>query len=250
MKVIVLRKAILIGTPNCAGQSELPGVKQDIISFKKFLNRNESGAWEDDEILILENKSKSTILETISRYSYYDYVILLAAGHGAIKESLVFDTVLYTNINEYISSKELEIGCDRQTIIMDVCRNIHYDVSERTKIQKSFNMALESYAFLDSLQLTRADYKRHFNNQLLKSPKAYFKFFSCNADESASDQPSYTQALLQAGLTKSTKSILKTHNTAVSIIQQTNSKQNPKANTGRTLESDTPIFSINLVNNG
>lgn len=246
MEIIVLRKAILIGVPNCAGQSELLGVKQDIVSFKKFLNRNESGAWEDDEILILENKSKSTILETIRKFSHYDYVILLAAGHGAIKESLVFDTVLYTNTNEYISSKELEIDCYRQTIIMDVCRNIHYDVSERTKIQKSFNLALESHSIFDSLQPTRSDYKRSFNNQLLKSPKAYFKFFSCDSDESASDQPSYTQALLQAGLTKSTKSILKTHNNAVSIIQNTNSKQNPKANVGRTLESDTPIFSINL----
>jgi hypothetical protein len=208
----MLRKAILIGTPDCSGQTKLDGVRQDLQSFKSYLNRDESGAWDDNEIITLENKSKAIILETIKKYRYYDYVILLAAGHGAIKESQTFDTVLYTGKDEYISSRELEIDCDRQTIIMDVCRNIHYDVSEKTKIQKSLTAALESYNVFDSIQPTRADYKRMFNAQLLKSPKAYFKFFSCDSDESASDQPSYTQALLQAGLVKSTKSILKAHN--------------------------------------
>lgn len=240
------RKAILIGVPNCSGQKELPGVKSDIKSFQNYLNRNESGAWDQDEILILENKSKSQILDAINKYSYCDYVILLAAGHGAVKESLVFDTVLYTANNEFISSRELEIGCDRQTIIMDVCRNIEYDVSNRKSSLENFRLKLESHVIMDSLQPSRADYKRHFNEQLLKSPKAYFKFYSCDKDESASDQPSYTQALLEAGLSNSTKSILKTHNNAVSIIKSTNSKQNPKSDTGRTIEESTPIFSINL----
>ena len=243
---MMYRKAILIGISNCPGQSELPGVKTDITSFKSYLNRNESGAWDQDEIIILENKSKSQILETIKRYSYCDYVILLAAGHGSVKESLAFDTVLHTGHNEFISSKELEIGCDRQTIIMDVCRNIEYDVSDRNVSLENFNLKMESHVIMDSLQPSRADYKRHFNEQLLKSPKAYFKFYSCDKNESASDQPSYTQALLEAGLSNSTKSILKTHNNAVSIVKTTNPKQNPKANTGRTLESSTPIFSINL----
>ena len=240
------RKAILIGVSNCPGQSELPGVKYDITSFKNYLNRNESGAWDEDEIIILENKSKSQILETIKRYSYCDYVMLLAAGHGSVKESLAFDTVLHTDRNEFISSKELEISCDRQTIIMDVCRNIEYDVSNRKASLENFKLKMESHVFMDSLKPSRADYKRYFNQQLLRSPKAYFKFYSCDTDESAADQPSYTQALLEAGLSNSTKSILKTHNNAVSIIKSTNSKQNPKANTGRTLESNTPIFSINL----
>ncbi len=242
---MMYRKAILIGTPNCPGQTELPGVKNDLASFQNYLERNESGAWDKDEIIILENKTKAQILEIIKRYSFCDYVILLAAGHGAVIESTAFDTVLYTGKNEYISSKELEINCDRQTIIMDVCRNIKYDVSER-KILVEKSTKMESYSIEDSLKPSRADYKRIFNEKLLKSPKAYFKFYSCDTDESASDEPSYTQALLQAGLTKSTKSILKTHNSAISIIKSTNSKQNPKANTGRTLEEDTPIFSIDL----
>lgn len=242
----MLRKAILIGVPNCNGQSELPGVRNDIHSFQKYLKRNESGAWDEDEIIVLENKSKSQILETIKRYSYYDYVILLAAGHGAVKESYGFDTVLYTGQNEFISSKELEIGCDRQTIIMDVCRNIHYDVSESKMSIKSFDSKLENLMLLNSLQPSRADYKREFNTKLLKSPRANFKFYSCDANESASDSPSYTQVLLEAGLSRTTKSILKTHNNAIPIVKNNNSKQNPKSDTGRTLEADTPIFSIIL----
>lgn len=242
----MLRKAILIGIPNCPGQSELRGVKNDLKSFKNYLSRNESGAWDDDEIIILENKSKSQILEIIKKYYFYDYVILLAAGHGSVKESLYFDTVLYTNENEFISSKELEIGCDRQTIIMDVCRNIEYDVLDRKSSLENFNLKMESHLLKDSQKPSRADYKRYFNAQIMKSPNAYFKFYSCDTNESASDQPSYTQALLEAGLSNSTKSILKTHNNAISIIKRTNSKQNPQANTGRTLESHTPIFSINL----
>lgn len=240
----MLRKAILVGVSNCEGQSKLAGVDKDIQSFRTYLNRNESGAWDDNEILILENKSKSQILEVLKRYSGYDYVILLAAGHGAVKESHGFDTVLYTGQDEFISSKELEINCDRQTIIMDVCRNIHYDVSESLIALNSFSSDMN--IFLDSQQPSREYCKFYFNNQLLKSPKAYFKFYSCDKDETASDQPSYTQALLKAGLEKSTKSILKTHNAAVQIIKKTNSKQNPQANTGRTLESDTPIFSMKL----
>jgi hypothetical protein len=239
----MLRKAILIGVPNCKGQSELPGVRNDIQSFQKYLKRNESGAWDEDEIIVLENKSKSQILETIKRYSYYDYVILLAAGHGAVKESYNFDTVLYTGQNEFISSKELEIDCDRQTIIMDVCRAVHYDVSGiYESIQKSENIAFLSY----QEQPTRAEYKRLFNNQLLRSPKAYFKFYSCDKNEGASDHPSYTQALLKAGESHATKSILKTHNNAVLILKDIKSKQNPTSETGRTLECDTPIFSIRL----
>ena len=136
----MLRKAILIGTPDCPGQTKLDGVRQDLQSFKNYLNRNESGAWDDNEIIILENQSKAIILETIKKYRDYNYVILLAAGHGAIKESETFDTVLYTGKNEYISSRELEIKCDRQTIIMDVCRNIHFDVSDKKASLKNFRI--------------------------------------------------------------------------------------------------------------
>jgi len=241
------RKAILIGAPNCPGETELPGVKEDMKSFCEYLNRNESGAWEHDEIIVLENQSKAKILETIRRYSYCDYVILLAAGHGSVRESVNFDTVLHTGVNEFISSKELQIDCERQTIIMDVCRSVAFDVSNRKTSLESFRAKLESHVIMDSLQPSREDYKRQFNKQLLSSPRGYFKFYSCDTNESASDQPSYTQALLEAGLSNSTKSILKTHNNAIPIIKNANPQQNPQSNTGRTLEENTPIFSLRLI---
>lgn len=237
------KKAILIGVSNV--KPDLPGVNKDLIAYKNYLKSNHGGAWEDSEIITLLNKNKHQIKLEISKHTETDFLFMLVAGHGEFRKS-VDDTVLCTSDTEYISMKDLFVGCKRQLMIIDVCRNIIDDLK--------INLAEESYkvegrVFDSTFDFTRQMYRQEYIKLLRNTSEGVLQYYSCSRNQSAGDDGNggtYSQYMLNAARTSQrTCNINETHNKIKSAVNEKNPPQLPTENIGR--RRDFPPFTVRLA---
>lgn len=115
----ITRKAILIGCPGNIS-NPLLGVKRDILNMSRFLLSNKGGAWNKNEIVVLDNPNLVDVSKIIQSI-FVDYLLVYFSGHGytdvlnnsrmlALKDSNIPDWHLLNN-------------SPRQLVIVDACRN-------------------------------------------------------------------------------------------------------------------------------
>lgn len=116
------RKALLIGDSGY-NDDYLSGVGYDLENYKNFLKSLRGGAWYDEEISILSNKSKNVILSEIKaiKETKYDLVFVVFTGHGSYDNDKQYRMLSVGIYDESIYEKELWNLAPKQILILDSC---------------------------------------------------------------------------------------------------------------------------------
>lgn len=151
------RIAIIIGYEGNT-RNFLPGVSKDMANYKRFLQSNIGGAWEEDEII--SSKSWTTpVLERVIdnlKANGIEYFLIIFSGHGyAIKG---VDTYLEFQNNDDLALGTLQrwLQFNKSLIIADSCRKF-IEIIE--KAQASAQIRL----FSDSHAVPRYKYRELYN---------------------------------------------------------------------------------------
>lgn len=111
------RKAFIVGAEAVAGEQHLPGVAKDKARLRTFLTSDNGGAWEREEIDLLEKPAFPPVQG--SPAPTFDYILFYFAGHGYTQEG---QTYLCVNDHQDVPLDNLWLSAHRQLIILDSCR--------------------------------------------------------------------------------------------------------------------------------
>lgn len=238
----MIRKAILIGSPNVA--PKLPGVDVDLRDLQEFLYSSEGGAWEQHEMEVLRDPSKITVLKSLEKAQMADYVFIVCSGHGEHNVGYGLDeTAMWLNEKEKIYIREINPKNKRHLVIVDVCRNI-----VKVPIFESFAMAEQRT--LHKSASDRSYARRLFDNAIIASSEGRIVAYSCDKNQSAGDDGEggiFTQSLLkspfeiskirkQRGQYSQTVDINESFELAKAKTYRLNAPQSPVLNAGRRRE--------------
>lgn len=185
------RHAILIQAP-LSGRDKLSGVSADIACWQKFLMSLSGGAWNRDEIVLLKNPSKVTLDSALILAKYSDFSIVAFSGHGFVKKNALglLETFLYINDTKecpVISEFDLNPGTPRCIVSFDCCRKI-----ETPLLTESVTADFSERA----TELERSKFREEYERQISMCERGCTHLYSASLDESASDQPSFTQIMM------------------------------------------------------
>jgi len=189
---MINRKAVLIG--NSGGYRSLKllkGVKIDIENYQTFLKSSSGGQWYENEIITLNEPDSERLINTIANIKS-DYCFVAFCGHGQINSFTKQDYICLKDQDVYINN--LVSKSDRQTIVLDVCRNIETNLPE---IDSTF--LTENLPILNESNTTRNIY----DNAIEKTPKGIILVYSTLPFESGSEDIKrgghFTYSLIKAG---------------------------------------------------
>lgn len=115
----ITRKAIIIGSPGNSGNF-LRGVKRDIENMSWFLQSNKGGAWQREDIVILDNPSLARV-NTVLKWMWADYLFVYFSGHGYTDWETGSRMLALRDCN--IPDLYLLNSSPRQLVIIDSCRS-------------------------------------------------------------------------------------------------------------------------------
>lgn len=185
-----VRLAILIGSQS-PGSTLLPGVNKDIANLIAFLMSPVGGAWQRQEIIVLQNPTCSKVLTTILN-ARADYLFTYFSGHGitdsqgrrmlAVADGGVHDIQL------------LNFYCTRQVLFADSCLT-----HERSAAIGSIPWPGEQWHYFDGYSWARDTFDQH----ILQSPAGHLIIYATQDKYKAYDSPNglggeFTLALLQS----------------------------------------------------
>jgi hypothetical protein len=172
------RFAVLIANTN-----GLEGTKIDLENFRRFLQSEKGGAWNNDEIYKpLYNPSLIKLQATLSvlKEQYFDYVVLLFSGHGGQKR----ETILEINgEGETISESALKGLAERQLTIFDCCRVLPQQVHD-----SAMNKSMETFSAF-SREYLRTIIRKKYDERIMQSIPQQVTLYSCSINESSYDTP-------------------------------------------------------------
>lgn len=207
------RHAFIIGSPNCPGQKQLPGARQDVETWNTFLTSPEGGAWKMSEITSLLDPSKATAeVELVkNRGITIDYALLAFAGHGecvqthAGREARLF---LSSEANGYLTEKTFTLFAKRELLILDACREFR---DERLILANFAKAALlcNEQMLSETNRFQRLVLSRKlFDEAIAANPLGRSMVYSCEVNELCADRPSFTQILIDEATEKVTADTL------------------------------------------
>ena len=233
------KQAIIIVTPNCPKHDHLPGATKDAEAWKDFLLSPEGGAWNEDEIRILSDCSKShvdLVLET-HKMKALDYSLLAFSGHGFYKKlpDNSTETRMLLSETDYLTESTLTVRARRELVIMDACRQYGGEVIEEMAKIATFSNAQVVRAE-DRFAKARAMYE----SALSLSPEGRTLIFSCSLNQTAADKASFSRFLIsdaerlaRAAATIRTVSVKEAFDAAESKPLKDNYPQKPTYDGGR-----------------
>lgn len=137
------RHAFLIGytAADSSDEATIDGVLKDLEDYKNYLIQPRGGAWDENEITLLNAPSKKNLQERIVmfRNKGIDVAFTVFSGHGCYNTTEQCRELLI-NKNETILSRELLGIAKKEILICDSCSGITNKLSEH----KSSNMIVEN----------------------------------------------------------------------------------------------------------
>ncbi len=177
----IRRAALLIGAPALKDHPYLSGVDSDMAILKTFLASANGGAWTSNEIHSLKNPRKSEILTLLSKFEgSTDYFFCAFGGHG--HHFVTQDqTSLCINDDEEIRVSEIFPSIDRQTLVIDACRQLTHEVLELSmKTAMLFEARTVPSPYVESC-------RAKFDAAVMGAEKGRIVTYSCSCGESADD---------------------------------------------------------------
>jgi len=114
---MISRKALLISAPAGAGSAH--GINTDLEATRNFLLSPRGGAWNKDEITLLENPSLPEVISAV-RVSVADYNITFFSGDGFADNN--GNRFLILNDGDFFVDTELLNDSPKQLVLVDACR--------------------------------------------------------------------------------------------------------------------------------
>ncbi|MBN8577994.1 MAG: caspase family protein [Cytophagales bacterium] len=180
----ITRKAIIIASPGNPGNF-LRGVKRDIENMSRFLQSNKGGAWQSEDILILDNPNLaqvSLVLRSVSA----DYLFVYFSGHGYTDLRRGSRMLALRDYN--IPDLHLLNSSPRQLVVVDACRS--YSAPGLSGLP-AFEDHIDHFEGSPAYEL--------FNEYIACSPEGKLIVHSTQPGKVSIDSPSggyFTQALL------------------------------------------------------
>jgi len=189
---IMKRKAVLIG---CSPpQNPCAKVNSDVSLIKDILLSLWGGAWQDDEIQIVDTPTASEITKHIEWAKGADYSIVYFAGHGQIRKGRFpwKETHVQTHDMKFLPESDLNPGTPWCSQIFDCCRGI----DESILIEKFASTKLSTLK--GKFETTVA--KTHYNLKLSACEKGVCRLYSASSGQSATTKPNTFTELLHRGI--------------------------------------------------
>ena len=180
------RRAFLIGGDYKKPDNALPGVRTDILAWKRFLMSSTGGCWYENEIMDLSGQSKAQILESLQGGRSIDYSLVCFSGHGYLTKDRFGFSMTMTLINDAIemSERELNPASPWTMMVFDCCRN-GVDNEKVAFSNEALNMSYQSNT------------RSLFEGELLKCERGLVKVFAADEGQSADDDRSFSRVLLE-----------------------------------------------------
>lgn len=215
-------KALLIGAEG-SGDSYLPGVKQDINSFKNYLMSEDGGAWKDNEISILNSPSKLLLSLSLINITAEnnDFILIYFAGHGSFSQ--LEGRKFYLNDKDYFTLNDVKNTCKKLLFIGDNCAK-----KEPLVISEKYEASVEDRQFDNMRVMAREKYLKWLGS--CDNQKIYL--FGCKEDEYSGETDEgghFTQALInESKKTYKDLSVLEAFTLAkIKVQNRTEYEQNP-----------------------
>ncbi|MBU0508778.1 caspase family protein [bacterium] len=231
------RGSVIFGYPGELGQEDYcPGVLEDIEGYRRFLTSPNGGLWSENEIQQLTNASSGDVNRAIDRLEHVDYGLVVFSGHGSFA-SRTNTTVLQINRTSEIDHTELLRGAQRQTLILDCCRQ----PDERIVLEESIKKSAAAYVLSDASRC-----RVLFDESILACAPSRVVLYSCRISQVSIDTPAgglYSFSLVRhamnwaarQGQSRSVLSTVAAHNTAaITVGMRSNGTQTPVAEKPRS----------------
>ena len=200
----IIRKAIIIGnnTGYCA-PTYLGGVDKDMTNYVSYLMSDVGGKWDGKEIQILQNEKRAKIIDAINRCTA-DYAFVVFSGHGFYDQQSGLTHICVSD--QYVSENELLAVSERQTLIMDCCREVS-NVSESTRVFNNLSGdIMEKGEFggrISGIGRQILNSRNKFDQALVQSSTGNCIGFACLVGQPSGDNPSnggiFSSALIKVG---------------------------------------------------
>ncbi|MFN8116225.1 MAG: hypothetical protein U0W65_08930 [Bacteroidia bacterium] len=99
-------------------EDELIADREYVATYARFFNSIAGGAWDDNEILILEEPSIPDLSELVNKLKP-DYAVTVLIGHGGIKDG---SQLFLLSKDTVIKPGQFTLNIDKQLIIVESCR--------------------------------------------------------------------------------------------------------------------------------
>lgn len=215
------RKALIIGA--AYSDPVIPGVYQDILIWKDFLQSPFGGYWEESEILLLIDPDVAEVRAAV-RAMEADYAFVVFAGHG--EEQQLFkpwrETVLHLGEHGTITDSDLNPGCKRTAMVLDCCRGL-----DSLLESVEFNEFYKAASALEEGQKLR--HRAAFDAEVGLAEEGLVQIFAASVGEYAADAKSFTRQLIFM-----TTGIMDKHrgplhqNVAVEIVAELMKRETPQ----------------------
>ena len=171
------RKAILIECSNTPKQDDLPGCKNDVSNWRKFLTSSLGGSWDSSEIPELSSTpTKTEVFDEINKENV-DYLFLAFSGHGCNCDDEDYihlkDCIIkVSEIEEHVRKK-----AKKACFVIDACRS-NIEQSDLQIIQQRLDESAEG-------KLTNIQWWDYLNKQ----KEGIVKIFACEKTQTTHNLP-------------------------------------------------------------
>jgi len=222
------RRALLIGyTGADSNEDTLEGVLFDLEKYKNYLMSSRGGAWENDEIIVLNapTKSKLKIQLLLAKADGIDMMFTVFSGHGDFDDVEKGCRRFLLNKDEIVWEKELWNIAKKQILICDSCaglrsRNANESLLEEKRVSNIIKTSSNE----------RLLARKKYDTWCYECENQLIRLYAAKAGTYAEDQDGgvYTNCLIDV-LEHSEKSIsiMAAHDRAKPIVELRTNGQKP-----------------------
>lgn len=175
-----LRRKVFLIKGFSENEIELNNDRKYIGYYKSFFQSNAGGAYDENEIDILEDSSTED-LKLKTQKDTFDYVIIVLLGHGATQGDY---QLFKLNESEIIKPGQLYIDSSKLLIILESCRSL---LSDMPTVDLSDKIPDYKEGGILRFPITRQKARAKYDKQINECKDGLVVCFACSKDETAND---------------------------------------------------------------
>ncbi|KAJ3060727.1 hypothetical protein HK102_009378, partial [Quaeritorhiza haematococci] len=182
-KADMRRKAILIEAGCVKDCQDIPGPLVDVALYKRWLLSDHGGAWEEEEIQVLNCPGPASVQAWVKAASFADYALVAFSGHGHhVKNTATNreETRVILRGGEEFSVGDLNPNNARCTLIVDACREV-------TTIHLLESVKAARAAYVRSAGNVRQRHRDAFDAAVQACGEGTIRLYSCSVGQIAGD---------------------------------------------------------------